>query len=234
MKYITLERIFWLLAIIALLILLKQCGGERDQYKAERDKTHTLRRELQDDTALLRKTIARQRHDSAIAAQKTQQHAKRADSIDKTRKLLEREIKQLYAELGRPWPRDTVVNKQCCELAQELVAANEAHRSDDSAKDAAMSMQLDLATERIDTLSNQLVRANNRFIKRDSIPIEAPRGIVSGGVEASIGPVSQGGLWLNYTAPNGKVYGVQAGRQPLGWYFGGKLGVNIISFRKKR
>jgi hypothetical protein len=233
MKHITLERVFWLLAIIALLILLKKCGTERDEYKAERDKTHTLRRELQDDTASMRRQIVKYRQDSAQASLQTKQHAKRADSIDKTRRLLEREIKQLYAELGKPWPRDTLTDSSCCVAAYALVQANEAHRSDDSAKDAAMLMQIDLAAERIDTLGAQLIRANSRFIQLDSIPIDKPSGAVWIGVEANVGPVSSGGLYLRYATTGGKEYGVVAGFQPMGWYLGAKVGTKI-SLRKKR
>ena len=228
----------YLVVIIALLILLQRGCGQVDAANARADKAVKEREAAEQDYQWELRLNAGYQNGMQEQIRKAQQAAKKADSSERIQKLLEREIKQLYAELGKPWPRDTISDVKCCELARDLVDANEAHRADDSAKDAAMLMQIDLATAQVDSLNilsdrwrgrYQLIDSLNRLNQRDA----KPRGSMWFGVEANIGPVSSGGLYLRYAAPGGKEYGVVAGFQPMGWYLGGKLGTKI-SFRKKR
>lgn len=235
MKHLLLKlapHFLWLCVIIALLILMQRGCGERDAAKADARQAHTLRRIALDQAAADRAALDKYRQDSAVAAQRTQQATKRADSIDKTRKLLEREIKQLYGLLKQPYDT-TIIDSTCCTLANDLVTANELHRAEDSLKDAATLDQLDLATTRIDTLQQQRDRWRGLYEKRDSLPTIRAGGSMWFGVEGQVGPVSSGGLYLKWQTGKGKEYTISGGRQPMGWYGSVKLGTKI-SLRKKR
>lgn len=228
----------YLVVIIALLILLQQGCGQTEAANARADKAVKEREAAEQDYQWELRLNAGYQNGMQEQIRKAQQAAKKADSSERIQKLLEHEIKQLYAELGKPWPRDTVSDVKCCELARELVDANEAHRSDDSAKDAAVLVQLDLATAQVDSLGMLVDRwqghyriadSLNRLNQRDA----KPRGSMWFGAEGQIGPVSNAGLYLKYQTPRGKEYTVSGGRMPTGWYGSMKVGTKI-NLRKKR
>lgn len=229
LKHLTFERVIFLVLLIAALILLKRCGKDRDTYRAQ---SEYLRQEAQaDDSAQLRQSW-QYSNDTATYRSEARQQAKKADSIQKITRNLNAEIRQLYAELGRPWPVDTVrIGTECCKKAVELVEENESLRLVDSLKDGAYLAQIDLATVRIDTLQNQLNRSDRRFWVLDSLNRVVmrqgkARGSVWVGAGGMIGPVSSAGVYIKYQGQR-KEYTVGAGRQPGGWYFEGKIGTKI-------
>lgn len=238
LKHLTLERTIFIALLIAALILLKRCGKDRDAYQQQ---AAHLRQEAQaDDSAQLRQEW-QYSNDTATYRSEARQQAKKADSIQKITRNLNSEIRQLYAELGRPWPVDTVrIGTECCKKAVELVEENESLRLVDSLKDGAYLAQIDLATVRIDTLQNQLDRSDLRFWVMDSLNRVVVR---QGKARAKIALGVAGGFtpgfgWAGgsvmYSGPGGTSIGADVGLSNAGgMYYGGRV-LKTISLRKKR
>lgn len=239
----SLSRLFPWLLLVALILLLAYCNNrgskEREVLKARAAFADSLRQAGDDDRALLAKQNWDYQHAMDIKAQEAQKHAIRADSIQRVARGQTAEIRELYAELGRPWPVDTVkIGTECCAVAVKLADSYESLELVDSLKDAAYMGQIDLATARVDTLNGALQREQRRYGVLDSLNRAYQRGAklkgsLWGGLRAAVGPVSSAGGYLKWATPGGKEYGVGGGRMGGGWYIEGSVGVKF-SFKRIR
>jgi hypothetical protein len=238
-KFITLDRILSFAIIIALLITLKTCGNQRDASLAREAKQESL---LQEATAA-RKQEATRAWEYKNDLQVAQYEARKADTAAQLAKASAQsksaEIRQLYALLREPWPKDTatrlVISERCCDSAVSLANDLESLWMVDSLKDQAYMKQIDLATARVDTLQQALTASEQRFGLATTLFHAPPKPRGSGwiGSEAAFGKTAQAGVYFKWQTPAGKEYKVGTGLQPNGPYI--SLGAGFkISFRKKR
>jgi hypothetical protein len=148
------QLIPWLI-IIALLISLGYCGNRLDNETAARKRDNELAAKTNADQAAeieKRKAWELRYHEQAAKQQDiAQQAAKKADSISKVARVQSQEIRQLYAELGQPWPETDTASlalraKRCCSLAVQREEEYTALAVADSIKDHAYLEQIDLAS----------------------------------------------------------------------------------------
>lgn len=232
----------WLL-LVAAILLLAYCNNrgnkERLIWQARAEMADSMRKDAGEDRVRLARKNAEYEQAMAQKAQEAQQATKRSDSISKVGKAQAAEIRQLYAELGRPWPVDTVkVGTECCGLAVKLADSFDSLQVADSLKDIANMQQIDLAVTQVDTLNRAIKREQARYDVLDSLNRAyqrgaKPRGSLWGGLRAAVGPVSSAGAYLKWQTPGGKEYGAGAGRMASGWYGEVSIGTKF-SFRKIR
>lgn len=237
------SRLFPWLLLVAAILLLAYCNNrgskEREVLKARVAFADSLRQAGDDDRALLAKQNWDYQHAIDIKAQEAQSARIRADSIQRVARGQTAEIRQLYAELGKPWPVDTVeIASKCCEVAIKLADSFDSLQVADNLKDVAYMGQIDLSTYMVDTLNQALKRENARYDKLDSLNKRyhlgaKPRGSLWGGLRAAVGPVSSAGGWLKWQTAGGKEYGAGVGRMGGGWYGEVSIGTKF-SFRKIR
>lgn len=237
------ERVFWLVSIIALLILLNTCNGRSaSTAKALTDSLRLAEKQARDSQTLhvfeynnnMQVAIyrAKQAQDSAVSA-----WAKASALQVQIRALLGRKMPQATIDTGEFMARVREGVIQCCPLAEQLSDQVDVLRFADSLKDAACNEQITLSTNMVNAQGKLLDEARVRFNLLDSAYLEQeaagkPRGSVWGGVETQVGPTSSAGVYLRYQTPRGKEYGIAGGRQQFGWYAGVKVGFKI-SLRKK-
>ena len=185
--------ILYLAIIIAALILLKQCGNERDAYAQEAAAAKDLLAKQGQDIIETNRQLWQYRNDTATVRYERRQAARREDSIQRIVRGKESEIKKLYALLREPWPEtpaDSIARYQaalkCCGEAEILRQENESYRAVDSIKEAAYMGEIDISTRRIDSLQNQLQRSFDRFNSLDSLrriafKASKPRAKISAG-----------------------------------------------------
>jgi hypothetical protein len=241
------QLIPWLI-IIALLISLGYCGNRLDNETAARKRDNELAAKTNADQAAeieKRKAWELRYHEQAAKQQDiAQQAAKKADSISKVARVQSQEIRQLYAELGQPWPETDTASlalraKRCCSLAVQREEEYTALAVADSIKDHAYLEQIDLAIQRGDTLSAALDRSYRNYQVLDSLrriasKASKPRAKISAGVAGGFAPgFGWGGVSLQYSGPGGTHYGLEAGPSTGGMYYGGRV-LRTISLRKKR
>ena len=240
---LSLSRLFPWLLLVAAILLLAYCNNrgakEREVLKARADLADSLRQAGDDDRALLTKQNWDYQQAMAGKAQEAQSARIKADSIQRIARGQTAEIRELYAELGRPWPVDTVeIASKCCEVAVQLADSYESLQLVDSLKDAAYMGQIDLATAQVDTLEGAIKREQRRYGILDSLNKRyqagaKSRGSLWGGLRAAVGLVSSAGAYLKWATPGGKEYGVGGGRMGGGWY--GEISVGTkFSFRRIR
>lgn len=234
MKLLTLERAFWLIAIIALLITLRHCGNKgADTVKLLTDSLRIAEKAASDTQALQQ---FRYGLDSARFAQAAQ-HAR--DSAGKAWAdvgSLQRQIRALAGRKTTSWvvQSDYVDTPfQCCLLATALADQVDTLKVREAEKDRAANDQLTLAANMVNAQAKLLDEAHGRFNLLDSVYQEReaagrPRGSVWGGVETQVGPVSSAGLYLKYQTKRGKEYGVGGGRQQFGWYGSVQVGLRLF------
>lgn len=243
-RYITTERIFWLCALIALLILLGYCDNRRQT--DQRINQERLR--LADSLRAAQVQTMREQHtrlyDYSVQLDmhrfQAQQQAKKTDSIDKVARNQSAEIRQLYAELGKPWPVDTVeIASKCCEVARGLADSYDALRVADSLKDGAYLAQIDLATVQVDSLAAALYGSDRRYhildsLNRAALRMSKPRGRLLVGVSGGYSPgFSFAGPEIGYMGPGGILWkaGVGVTNGGLLWHGGIQ---KTITLRKRR
>lgn len=232
----------WLL-VVALILLLAYCNNrgakEKQVWKDRATLADSLRKASDQDRVLLARQNWDYQHAMDIKAQEAQKAEKKADSIQRSARQQAMEIRALYAELGKPWPVDTVqVASKCCAVATKLADSFDSLQVADSLKDRANMQQLDLASAQVDSLSGAIGRQQVRYNILDSLNRayqrgSKPRGSLWAGLRAAIGPVSSAGGYFKWQSAGGKEYGLGAGRMAGGWYVEGMLGTKI-SFRKIR
>lgn len=240
---IKLTTLFPWLLLVALILLLAYCNNrgskEREVLKARADMADSMRRDAGEDRVRLARKNAEYEQAMAQKAQEAQNATKKSDSISKVGKAQAAEIRALYAELGRPWPVDTVkIGTECCAVAIKLADSFDSLQVADSLKDRANMQQIDLAVTQVDTLNRAIKREQARYDELDSLNRAyqrgaKPSGALWGGLRAAVGPVSSAGAYLKWATPGGKEYGVGGGRMGGGWYVEGSVGVKF-SFRRIR
>jgi hypothetical protein len=239
----SLSRLFPWLLLVAAILLLAYCNNrgakERQVLKERAAMSDSLRQAGDDDRALLAKQNWDYQQAMDIKALEVQKQAIRADSIQRIARGQTDEIRALYAELGKPWPVDTVeIASKCCEVAVKLADSFDSLQVADNLKDAAYMSQIDLSTYMVDTLNQALKRESARYDKLDSLNKRYQagaklKGSLWGGLRAAVGPVSSAGAYLKWATPGGKEYGVGGGRMGGGWY--GEISVGTkFSFRRIR
>lgn len=225
---IKLTTLFPWLLLIAAILLLAYCNNRSDKlrqvWQARAEMADSLRKDAGEDRLRLARKNAEYEQAMDQKAQEAQIAKKKSDSISKVGKAQAAEIRSLYAELGKPWPVDTVeLASKCCEVAAQLADNYESLLIVDSLKDRANMQQIDLATIQVDTLNQALKREQKRYDKLDSInkryQIDTKlKGSLWGGLRAAVGPVSSAGAYLKWQTGGGKEYGAGVGRMAGGWY----------------
>lgn len=239
----SLSRLFRWLLLLALILLLAYCNNrgskEREVLKARVALADSLRKAADIDRARIANDLSAYQIAMDIRAGLALKADKKADSIQRVARQQTAEIRALYAELGKPWPVDTVqVASRCCEVAVKLADSFDSLQVADSLKDIAYMSQIDLSTYMVDTLNQALKREQRRYNMLDSLNRAYQRGAklrgsLWGGLRAAVGPVSSAGAYLKWATPGGKEYGVGGGRMAGGWYGEVMIGVKF-SFRRVR
>jgi hypothetical protein len=240
---LNLSRLFPWLLIVALILMFAYCQNrgakERQVLKDRADMSDSLRKDAGEDRVRLARQLWEYDNNQKTYQYQAQQAGKRADSIQRVARGQTAEIRALYAELGRPWPVDTVeIASKCCEVAVKLADSFDSLQVADNLKDVAYMAQIDLSTYMVDTLNQALKRENARYDKLDSLNKRYQlgaklRGSLWGGLRAAVGPVSSAGGWLKWQTAGGKEYGGGVGRIGGGWYIEGTVGVKF-SFKRIR
>lgn len=230
-----------LVLIIALIFLMSKCRNQRADIQAANERAR-----IADSLRVAAESARREQSGKLWEYQETakvyqyqaQQAGKKADSITRVNRATEQEIKQLYAELGKPWPVDTVtkIATECCELANTLTYQIEEERAVDSLKDLAVLQQLDLATDRVNDLQAQSDGWQRRYELSDSLFKRAnkhERAKVLLGLSAGAAPgFIQGGLDLGFMSRRGVLFRGHAGVSNVGLYFEGGI-MKTIKFGRR-
>lgn len=241
-KYLTLERMIWLAAIIALLILLNHCGNTGAATADRLTDSLRVAEKRAHDTANLRQF--RYGLDSARYAQAV---SKARDSSIKawdSAKHLQARIRALVGrktapddDIGSGGNVPVVKDSMCCVIASALADQVDTLHLRDSLKDKAFNEQLTLASGMVNAQAQLLQESHDRFNQLDSVYIareeaNRPRGSVWLGAKGAVGPVGSAGVYGKYMTPRGKAYGLGVSRQPTGFVYEGMVEIKL-SFRRR-